>query len=385
MVSEGVAERLVGWVERIYQDRSSRYRVMLLLFPVYLTGLLYGLVMKIRALGYRMQFFKSNSVSACVVSVGNLTVGGQGKTPVVMHLARKLMERGIEVSVVSRGYGFDVTGNYLVVADREGPVREPGDAPDEALLVAWRNQGVSVVVSPNRVAAADIAVSRFASRVVLVDDGFQHLKLRRDLDILVADRTNQVGNGLVFPAGPLREPLGAAGRGDVLWLSGTMDEDTSVDASPGPIERVCGDIPRVFSELVPESLVDGDGTEYPLRALEKKKVLAFCGIARPKRFFDTLEELGAIVVYTLPFRDHHRFSNNDYAVINHCAARFGAEVVVTTEKDLMRITDHTLSHQLLAVRMGLRATGDEGLISLIESCAQTYYESCKEEGGIPRS
>ena len=371
MIPEGIAERFIGWVERLYQDRASRYNVMLFLFPVYLVSLVYGLVMRIRALGYRARLFRSSAVSSCVVSVGNISVGGQGKTPVVMHLARRLMERGLAVSVVSRGYGYEVTGEYLVVADREGPVRKPGDAPDEALLVAWRNPGVSVVVSPNRVAAAGAAVSRFCAQVVLVDDGFQHLKLRRDLDVLVADRANQVGNGLVFPAGPLREPLTAARRTDVLWLSGAADEQTPGGAPSGPIERVCGEIPRVFSVPTPEALVDGDGTEYPVRALEKKKVLAFCGIARPKRFFDTLERIGAIVVYTLPFRDHHHFSSDDYAVINHCAARFGAEVVVTTEKDLMRITDHTLSHQLLAVRMGLRVEGDEGLISLIESCVRT--------------
>lgn len=371
MTSEGIAERFIGWIERLYQDRKSRYKVMLFLFPVYLVSLVYGLVMRIRAFCYRVRLFRSYAVSACVVSVGNLSVGGQGKTPVVIHLARKLTERGFVVSVVSRGYGYEVPGEYLVVADREGPVRKPGDAPDEALLAAWRNPGVSVVVGPNRVSAADAAVSQFGSQVVLVDDGFQHLRLRRDLDVMVTDRTNQVGNGLVFPAGPLREPLSAARRTDVLWLSGAVDTRTPGGAPPGPIERVCDGVPRVFSEPVPLAFVDKDGTEYPLQALEKKKVLAFCGIARPKRFFDTLEEHNAIVVYTLPFRDHHRFSHDDYTVINHCAARFGAEILVTTEKDLMRIADHTLSHQLLAVRMGLRVEGDEGMISLIESCVQT--------------
>ena len=368
MVPEGVAERFVGWVERLYQDRASRYTVMLLFFPVYLVSLVYGLVMRIRALGYRARLLRSTAVSACVVSVGNISVGGQGKTPVVMHLAQRLMERGLAVSVVSRGYGYDVTGKYLVVADQDGPVRRPGEAPDEALLVAWRIPGVSVVVGPNRVAAADAAISKFSSHVVLVDDGFQHLALRRDLNVLVADRKNQVGNGLVFPAGPLREPISAARRADVLWLSGaTEEQETNGEPTGGPIEKTCGEIPRVFSVSVPHSLVDGDGTEYPVQALEKKKVLAFCGIARPERFFNTLERIGAIVVYMLPFKDHHRFSQDDYEIINHCATRFGAEIVVTTEKDLMRIASHTLSHQLLAVRMGLRVEGDEGLISLIES------------------
>jgi tetraacyldisaccharide 4'-kinase len=384
MAQASFAERCVGWIERLYQDRASKYRVMLLLFPVYLVSLVYGLVMRIRAFCYRVRVFKSGAVPACVVSVGNISVGGQGKTPVVMHLAQRLTERGLVVSVISRGYGYEVAGEYLVVADKAGPVRKPGDAPDEALLAAWRTPGVSVVVGPNRVADADAAVSRFGARVVLVDDGFQHLKLRRDLDVLVADRMNQVGNGLIFPAGPLREPLSAARRADVLWLTGVggggkgADEGETGDIPPGPIERACGAIPRVASTLVPLALVDGDGTEYPIRALEKKKVLAFCGIARPRRFFDMLDDIGAIVVYTLPFRDHHQFSADDYAVINHCAARFGAGVVVTTEKDLMRIGEHTLSHQLLAVRMGLRVQGDEGVISLIESCAIEYDADRKE-------
>jgi tetraacyldisaccharide 4'-kinase len=124
MVQEGVAERFVGWVERLYQERSSRYIVMLCLLPVYLVSLVYGLVMLVRSVCYRAGLFKSHAVPACVVSVGNISLGGQGKTPVVMHLARRLTERGLTVSVVSRGYGFQVVGEYLVVADADGIVRK---------------------------------------------------------------------------------------------------------------------------------------------------------------------------------------------------------------------------------------------------------------------
>jgi tetraacyldisaccharide 4'-kinase len=157
----------------------------------------------------------------------------------------------------------------------------------------------------------------------------------------------------------------------VLWLSGIAVDGGDADVSSGPLERVCGDIPIVYSTPVPVAVVDDDGREHPVDVLEKKKVLAFCGIARPDRFFHTLSEMGALVVYTLPFRDHHGFTEDDYAVINHIASRFGVEAVVTTEKDLMRISGSTLSHRLLAVRMGLRVEGDDGLISMIELCVRT--------------
>jgi tetraacyldisaccharide 4'-kinase len=136
---------------------------------------------------------------AVVVCVGNITTGGTGKTPAVIHLARRLAGSGIKTTVISRGYGFHVTGDYLIVSGPDGPLREAGQAPDEALMTARKLPGVPVIVSPNRYRAGKAALDCFGAEVLLMDDGFQHLGLFRDIDVLVVD-------------GPILESTGAAGR-----------------------------------------------------------------------------------------------------------------------------------------------------------------------------
>jgi tetraacyldisaccharide 4'-kinase len=269
--------------------------------------------------------------SVPVISVGNLTVGGAGKTPVTLCLARRLAARGRSTAVLSRGYGRRSREPLEVTADAAVEV-----AGDEPLLLARR--GCKVFVGSRRAALAQLAVRRGAD-VLLLDDGLQHHGLARDLDVIVADSTNPFGNGRLLPAGPLREPVAALRRvrHGLVWL-------TRCELPRDPRTAELRGFPAV------ESTYEADAD------LRGKRVFLFAGIARPERFLDTARALGAEVAGVRWFRDHHRFTASDLASIRRLA---GGAVPVTTEKDLVRIAD---PGGIVAVRVDMRILRGEDVL-----------------------
>jgi len=266
-----------------------------------------------------------------VISVGNLTVGGAGKTPVTLHLAQRLEARGKRPAVLSRGYGR---------RSREPLEVSPGAAieaaGDEPLLMARR--GCRVFVGPARVALAELAIRRGAD-VLILDDGLQHHALARDLDVIVADASNPFGNGRLLPAGPLREPVSALGRVrlGLVWL-------TRCDLPRDPRTAELRAFPAVESAYVGRGDVRG------------KRVFLFAGIARPDSFLATVRALGGEIVGRQWFRDHHLYTARELARLREAAA--GA-LLVTTEKDLVRIER---PGEIVAMRIDLRILGGEDVL-----------------------
>jgi len=352
----------------IHENPRWRPIVIVVLFPLFLFSIVFRFIAVMRAFFYRVGFFKSERLPAYVVSVGNLTTGGSGKTPVVIHLARMFVNAGISVAIISRGYGFKVEGDYLVVSDREGVRCSPGEAPDEALMTANSLNRVPVIVGPNRVRSGKAAAELFDVNVIIMDDGYQHLKVKRDMNILVIDGENPFGNGLMLPAGPLREPLRASRRADVVWIN-SKSQQSNIDTT-GLMERLKRylgeEIPVVKSALLPERVLGFTGETLSKDVLYKKRVLAFSGIQRPDAFFSVLKDLGTIIVYELPFSDHYLFADNDFKVIERMAFLYNAEMLVTTEKDLARISrDVKLRLPLYALVMSLAATGDRAILNMV--------------------
>ena len=370
---KGIKAMLFGIFAKIHESRKWKCIVIFVLFPLFLVSHLFRLVVCIRVFFYRVGLFRSERLGAYVVSVGNLTAGGAGKTPVVMHIAQMLGKEGVLTAVISRGYGFDVKGDYLVVSDREGVKCPPGEAPDEALMTARRligSRAAPVIVGPERRISGRAAVDTYGAEVVIMDDGYQHLKVRRDMNILVFDAENPVGNGLMLPVGPMREPLSASKRADVVWInkkSGGGVPDTGELESK--LKRYLGgEIPVVRSSLVPEAVLSSAGETHPVEIVNKKRVLAFSGIAKPAFFFKTLDELGAIVVYELPFLDHYNFSEDDFGAIERIAFLYNAEMLVTTEKDMARIpADRKFRLPIFALVMSLTADGDGAVLDMVLS------------------
>lgn len=273
-----------------------------------------------------------------VISVGNLTFGGTGKTPAVQTLCRMLTERGKRVVVLSRGHGGSARG-AVVVSDGERMLADSVEAGDEPVLLARTLPGVPVVVGKDRRESGRLACERFSPDVIVLDDGLQYWQLHRDLDIVVLDAGKPFGSGFVMPMGDLREPASGLRRAGVILLSNAST--LSGDAYDSLIARITKLAPnaRVFRcarEPVCFRNVD-TGEEHDLSWAKRRGMLAFCGIGKPWSFIEILEALGASVEASIIFADHYRLTQRDITRIIEEAQARGAEAIVTTEKDIARL------------------------------------------------
>jgi tetraacyldisaccharide 4'-kinase len=286
---------------------------------------------------------------AAVVSVGNLAVGGAGKTPVAIAIAGRLQQRNRRVAVLSRGYGARRSGPRVVSDGRRVLLAEP-DAGDEPLLVARRLPGVAVLCGPSRAELARRAVTELGADALVLDDGFQHRALARDLDVVVLDATCPVGNGRLLPRGPNREPWAALRRADLAWI-------TRADLVPpealGALRRRAADATGgepVVSRHAVTDVLDG-----PLRAslgtgaLSGRRVALVCALARPDGFRRTVAGLGAQVVAEHVFRDHHRFTPLELERLLARARAASCDAVVTSEKDAVRLGEPAVSDPIWRV------------------------------------
>jgi len=313
-----------GWLERMwYPEAQEGAPARLLRSPLSLAAATFGGVASVRRGLYRRGVLKTyRTRRAPVISVGNLTVGGSGKTPCVMALAERLLARGLRVAVLSRGYGRSVKEPRVL---QDGaPLASADEVGDEPLLIARRCPRATVLVGADRVALSRVAEDVHGAEVILLDDGMQHLRLGRDLEVVVIDASVGLGNGRLLPRGPLREPPSSLTRADLFWLRGGR--------TPGLLlpER-----PQVIARDVASGL-RSDGERTSVSQLAGARVWAFAGIARPSRFTRTLEGLGATVVEATGFGDHHRYRPEELEALVR-RARAAQLQLVTTEKDAVRL------------------------------------------------
>jgi tetraacyldisaccharide 4'-kinase len=265
-----------------------------------------------------------------VISVGNLAAGGSGKTPLVATLAAMLAAEGERPAILTRGYGrTDAAPGVVVVSDGHRLLADLARAGDEPLMLARALRGVGVFVAAERALAGALAERRFGATVHLLDDGFQHLQLARDVDLVVMGVEDAVDR--VMPAGRLREPLTALARADALLVTGATLADARALAAQWGVAKAFS---VVRTPAVPRLVEPWGGAP---RLPRSARVLALAGIARPARFFDDVERAGWTVVDRVRFADHHPFSARDVATIAARARAVGAELVLTTEKDVMRL------------------------------------------------
>ena len=279
-----------------------------------------------------------------VIVIGNLSVGGTGKTPLVIAVAALLKARSYQPGIVARGYG----GKAKQWPQPVQPGSDPREVGDEAILLARRSQ-CPVVVGPNRWAAAQALCHYYPCDIIVSDDGLQHLELGREIEIAVIDGVRRHGNGRCLPAGPLREPVSRLRQVDLIVTNGS--------ARPGEMAMQC------FLEL-PRSLLDPERTE-PLADLYKTKAHAIAGIGHPERFFAALEDHGVCGVIRHPFPDHHRFCARDI--------HFGDGLpVLMTEKDAVKCQEFAgPEHWYVPVEARLPAVFEQRLLALIERRTKT--------------
>ncbi|KAA0892029.1 tetraacyldisaccharide 4'-kinase [Oryzomonas rubra] len=300
--------------------------LVLALSPV---ALLYACIQIIRSTLYGKQILTVKRLPRPVISVGNITVGGTGKTPATAFIARLLIARGLKVAVLSRGYGGSMEGQTAIVADGDATRLDAGQCGDEPYLLAATVPGLMVVMGADRQRAGLLAMEQLSPDIFLLDDGFQHLRLQRDLNILLVDCAHPFGNGWTLPAGLLREPISAVQRADLI-----IHTRCPLGFSPAPLagKPACSARHRLGAAL-PLS----GGPLVSFDALRGTKVLAFAGIGEPDPFFEELRTLGLDVVRTIPFPDHAAYTPAQLAGLGEAFRGCGAEYAVTTEKDGVKL------------------------------------------------
>ena len=273
-----------------------------------------------------------------VISIGNLTVGGTGKTPLVIWVVEQLMAKGLRVAVLSRGYRRQNPSGYVLVSDGRGVQVGPDAAGDEPFLIAARCPGAVVAVGADRYRLGRWVLERCAVDCMVLDDGFQHRGLYRDLDLLLVDATDPHGLRGLLPAGRLREPLSSARRATALLVT-RADQVQDIGSVVAPIvESTRRPAEPILVRFVADACVQvGSEVSKPLDELAGRKVFLFSGIAHPPGFHASIDELGAEVVGELGFPDHHRYSTDDLAEVKRLAQRAHADCLLTTEKDAVKI------------------------------------------------
>jgi tetraacyldisaccharide 4'-kinase len=294
-------------------------------------GWIYGLGMEIRNFLYDHTLLKVYKLPVAVISIGNLTVGGTGKTPLVIEIVKGLLKRNpnLRIGVLSRGYKRKQSENW-VVSDGERILVAVEESGDEPYLIAGNLPGVKVFVGVNRVAAGRKAVARYSLDVLILDDAFQHRRIFRDLNILVIDGVKGFEGGRVLPAGPMREFASNVRRASCLVVpcyTGNL---------PGDVERYCiSEVPVFGAKLTVSTIKEGiSGKMASSQSITGKRVWGVCGIAHPESFLSTLQGLNVEIAGFTAFPDHHVYTPHDLSEI---ARRAGPDVaVVTTEKDWVK-------------------------------------------------
>jgi tetraacyldisaccharide 4'-kinase len=336
----------------IYDRRHDRAAELMASFLYGLSFLFSGLV-QLRWYFYEHRILRNKPLGCLVVVVGNLTVGGTGKTPVVEKLARTLNERGRKVAILSRGYkskkeplpkklwrklSHGEEDPPKIVSDGKSVLLDSEVAGDEPYMLARNLPGVVVLCDKNRVKAGSFAIRRFGCDTLILDDGFQYLPLKGRLNLLLVDKTNPFGNQHLLPRGILREPIKHLARASYIFL--TKSDGIQDDALLELIREHNPQAEIIECAHRPQYLQSVDSDEcLPLDVLSGAKVGAFSGIASPESFENMLRDFGAEIRYNQRFLDHHRFTRCEIEQLYRKAGNAELDMIVTTEKDAVRLFD----------------------------------------------
>jgi len=342
-------------------------------------------------------------LSSKVISIGNLTLGGTGKTPATIALAEEAKKKGVQPCILTRGYRGTAEGPCFV-SEGKGPILDEHRAGDEALFMAEKLNGIPVIKGKDRYKAGMFALSSLPSTLrpdlFILDDGFQHWWLFRDIDILLIDSTNPFGNRRLLPLGSLREPIGAINRADIIVITKNPTHPSSskvgIDSYRGEgkdggnksqktkIKRLIEEIKRYnskasifFAEHRPSNFIKTNGETMPIEWAKDKKLFGFCGIGNPQSFRATLLSVNINLTGFKTFRDHYRYNQIDIHKILNNAKRGGAEWIVTTEKDIMRLKRLETSENLIS--LGIEFNVDKRFYEEVLGGVDGQVHQCQEQ------
>jgi len=336
----------------------------------------YSAVMRARSTAYRRGWFSVSQLPVPVISVGNLTTGGTGKTPLVDWVCRVIAREGLpakRVCVLTRGYARPDQKSQLVVSDGNTILTEQHLAGDEPYLLAKNLLGIAAVIcNPDRIAAGRWAIENLASEVFVLDDGFQHQRLHRDLDIVTIDATNPWGDGGLLPYGRLREPAAGLSRAGCVVIT-RSDQVEEVDSLKTSIQQLAPGVSIFTSRMVTTGIrtLDGHRADFDRQV----PLAAFCAVGNPGSFFDHLRREGLTPVSSRSFPDHHNYTPDELAEIENSAAAHGAKILLTTAKDAVKLSPESFNLPCFVVDVQITIDDDARLIEMIRNACTNKLSS----------
>jgi tetraacyldisaccharide 4'-kinase len=319
-------------------DKKDKFKRAMLWLPVKL----YELVVRLRVVAYETDYLQAKKLDAFVISVGNITLGGTGKTPFVNYIARYLKREDRSVAILTRGYGRKSTERRILNDPRtnaQNPSTESYlEFGDEPLMLARSMPEVPIIIDKNRYESGRLAEQELHTQVLLLDDGYQHLALARDLNILLLDATDPFGGFEMVPFGRLREPLYGLKRADVVIVT-RADKAFDQAQTLAIIKAVCGDkVPVMyFYSTITNLRLLTTGDVYEASEFVGWNVVVLCGIGNPQAFSEDLLQIGMNITAENFFPDHHAYTQKDIDEVFQTARDTGADAIITTEKDAIRL------------------------------------------------
>lgn len=336
---------------------------------------LYSVAVRARRRLYGYGILRVHRIPAPVISIGNITLGGTGKTPLVEFVARELAEMGRHVCILTRGYGRVNPNDQVMVSDGNKVTADPQHAGDEAFLLAERLKGQAAVISNiDRAAAATWAIERLNSNAFVLDDGFQNLRIARDLDILTIDATNPWGNNRLLPAGILREPRTALSRADCVVIT-RANEGNQVKKLRRELVELNGGAHLFQSSMNLSGLRELShlkGKEASMTNAGLSPVAAFCGIGNPESFFSLLHQNGYQLCHTQTFRDHCAYQQSDLDQVTRAAVAHGANALLTTAKDEVKLRSFNCNLPCLIADIKIEIEEPEEFVKMIKAAAASW-------------
>lgn len=329
----------------IHSKESDGFLMALLMGVFYLFSLVYEQLVNMKLLCYKVGLLGKEKLNCFVISLGNITVGGTGKTPTAQRLARDIRDMGYKVVILNRGYRSKWHGEVGIVSDGKNLHMDAAEAGDEAYMLAKHLPNVPVLIGAERAVTGKYAIEHFGAEVAILDDGYQHWQLIRDMDILLVDAVNVFGNGHLLPRGTLRESMSHISRADVCLITKVDQAETGAgeyirdtvhkyNANAKIVESIHQ--PRCFIPLA-EWFIDLSGEGISVESISGQKIMAVSAIGNPASFEQTLRDLGAEIVESIRYPDHHEYTVKEMQDVLQQADALGAESIVITEKDAVKI------------------------------------------------
>ncbi|MFN2512016.1 MAG: tetraacyldisaccharide 4'-kinase [Pyrinomonadaceae bacterium] len=330
---------------------------------------LYKAVTLTRLVAYKRGLLTVTKLPAPVISIGNLTTGGTGKTPLVEWVCRTLARKQRKVCILTRGYGRTNPGSRVIVSDGLNVLTTAAEAGDEPFLLAQNLEGLAAVISdPNRIDAGKWAIENLGAEVFVLDDGFQHLGLGRDLNILTVDATNPWGGGKLLPAGNLREPQSGLSRADCVVVT-RADQSDEVVSLQAEIRRFIGSRPVVTSEMVVKGIARMNSERRQELTSLPQPAAAFCAIGNPESFFELLRRRGVDPIFTRVFRDHHHYTTADLDSLIQESRKAGAQSIITTAKDAVKVQQSKFEIPCYVLAIEISIDEEDRIIQMVDAAA----------------